>query len=91
MTYDGISKRTSPSCRSSQTRAPNHRYYGESLPFGTTAASYSNHGLRFLTVEQALADMSAVLTRKVELFGCASESPALLNAFVWDDKSLRCL
>lgn len=36
-----------------------HRYYGKSYPFGPNA-SYSNEGLRFLTVEQAMADFNAI-------------------------------
>ena len=46
-----------------------HRYYGQSLPFG--AASYGDRQLRFLTVEQALADMSDLLANKQRLLGCA--------------------
>ena len=36
-----------------------HRYYGKSYPFGPKA-SYTNEGLRFLTVEQAMADFHSI-------------------------------
>ena len=36
-----------------------HRYYGASLPFGN--ASQTPVGLRFLTIEQALADYAGVI------------------------------
>ncbi|RYY34691.1 hypothetical protein EON62_03065, partial [archaeon] len=36
-----------------------HRYYGESMPFG--AASYNNNNLAYLSSEQALADYAALL------------------------------
>ena len=36
-----------------------HRYFGESLPFGNE--SYTNENLRFLTVENDLADCVAIL------------------------------
>eukprot|EP00037_Helgoeca_nana_P010846 m.96299 g.96299 ORF g.96299 m.96299 type:complete len:540 (-) comp20459_c1_seq3:129-1748(-) len=50
-----------------------HRYYGDSLPFPTAAESYSNEGLRYLTVEQALADMSDVLSLKQSLLNCSDD------------------
>jgi hypothetical protein len=52
-----------------------HRYYGESLPFGN--ASYATAAaLRFLTIEHALADMSAFLADKRRLFGCGAARAA---------------
>ncbi|CAI7875436.1 unnamed protein product [Closterium sp. NIES-53] len=42
---------------------PEHRYYGESMPFGTEKESFSNASTRaFLTTEQAMADMAVFLT-----------------------------
>ena len=38
-----------------------HRYYGQSLPFGSNA-SFTPTGLQWLTHEQALADYTALLT-----------------------------
>ena len=40
-----------------------HRYYGESMPFGSTEAAYATPDSRaFLTAEQALADAALLLT-----------------------------
>lgn len=42
---------------------PEHRYYGESMPFGSQEAAYKDgDSLAFLTSEQALADFVALLT-----------------------------
>ncbi|GMH90730.1 hypothetical protein TL16_g11853 [Triparma laevis f. inornata] len=48
-----------------------HRYYGESLPFGEVE-SFSNEGLRYLTIEQALADYSLFISALPDLIGCES-------------------
>ena len=40
-----------------------HRYYGESMPFGSVEAAYATPDTRaFLTAEQALADAALLLT-----------------------------
>lgn len=40
-----------------------HRYYGESLPFGSKEKAYNNSkSLAYLTAEQALADYAVLLT-----------------------------
>ncbi|KAF8034270.1 hypothetical protein BT93_C0538 [Corymbia citriodora subsp. variegata] len=42
---------------------PEHRYYGESLPFGSREEAYKNAAtLSYLTAEQALADFSVLIT-----------------------------
>nr|AIA26578.1 serine protease [Cicer arietinum] len=42
---------------------PEHRYYGESVPYGSKDEAYKNATtLSFLTAEQALADFSVLLT-----------------------------
>ena len=45
-----------------------HRYYGDSLPFGN--ASFTNDNLVFLTIEQALADLSETIRALPALLGC---------------------
>eukprot|EP00944_MAST-04C_sp_MAST-4C-sp1_P015765 g15765.t1 len=49
-----------------------HRYYGVSLP----DATLSSEGLRYLTIEQALADTTVFLSNKNTLFGCADDKDA---------------
>ncbi|KAF8766217.1 hypothetical protein HU200_007723 [Digitaria exilis] len=40
-----------------------HRYYGESMPFGSKAKAYNNSkSLAYLTAEQAIADFAVLLT-----------------------------
>jgi len=47
-----------------------HRYFGQSLPFGDR--SYGTAEMRYLTIEQALADMTDLLAQKEQLFGCTA-------------------
>lgn len=47
-----------------------HRYYGTSTPFGPNA-SFTPEGLRFLTIEQALADYSEVILSLPRILGCS--------------------
>ena len=49
-----------------------HRYYGVSMPKPTT----SSEDLRFLTIEQALADTTIFLSKKHEIFGCENNKDA---------------
>ena len=51
-----------------------HRYYGESLPFGSDK-SFTTEGLQWLTVEQALADYTQVIAALPGLLGCAGTGP----------------
>ena len=40
-----------------------HRYYGESMPFGSKAKAYNNSkSPAYLTAEQAIADFAVLLT-----------------------------
>lgn len=40
-----------------------HRYYGESMPFGSKEKAYNNsRSMAYLTAEQALADYAVLLT-----------------------------
>jgi lysosomal Pro-X carboxypeptidase len=40
-----------------------HRYYGESMPFGSKDKAYNNsRSLAYLTAEQALADYAVLIT-----------------------------
>ncbi|KAB5547490.1 hypothetical protein DKX38_010896 [Salix brachista] len=42
---------------------PEHRYYGESVPFGSREVAYKNAStLSYLTAEQALADFAVLIT-----------------------------
>lgn len=50
-----------------------HRYYGESLPFGPNA-SFAGDGLRYLSIEHALADYSAFIEALPTILGCAGAS-----------------
>ena len=53
-----------------------HRYYGESLPFG--AASFQMPHLRYLSHEQALADYAVVLREVKASVGADPESPVVV-------------
>ena len=45
-----------------------HRYYGQSLPFGNE--SFSPENLQFLSIEQALADYASIIAALPALLGC---------------------
>ncbi|WCJ32073.1 Lysosomal Pro-X carboxypeptidase [Euphorbia peplus] len=53
---------------------PEHRYYGESMPYGSRGIAYSNATtLAYLTAEQALADFAVLVTdlkRNLSAEGC---------------------
>ncbi|CAB4314435.1 unnamed protein product [Prunus armeniaca] len=53
---------------------PEHRYYGESMPYGSKDEAYKNAStLSFLTAEQALADFAVLITelkRNLRAEGC---------------------
>ncbi|XP_030479798.1 uncharacterized protein LOC115697039 [Cannabis sativa] len=53
---------------------PEHRYYGESMPFGSGEEAYKNAStLSYLTAEQALADFAVLITelkRNFSAEGC---------------------
>ncbi|KAM1091460.1 hypothetical protein ACFX13_019236 [Malus domestica] len=53
---------------------PEHRYYGESMPYGSEEEAYKNAStLSFLTAEQALADFAVLITelkRNLSAEGC---------------------
>ena len=53
-----------------------HRYYGESLPFGGSADKYNASALRWLSLEQALADY-ATLIYELKLQLNATSSPVV--------------
>ncbi len=50
--------------------ASEHRYFGESLPFGNESFTPTN--LHYLTVENTLADYAAIVQHVRELFGAVS-------------------
>ncbi|KAL9668470.1 hypothetical protein QQ045_006004 [Rhodiola kirilowii] len=57
---------------------PEHRYYGESMPFGSRDEAYKNAStLAYLTAEQALADF-AVLVTSLKKDLSAESSPVVL-------------
>ncbi|XP_062144209.1 uncharacterized protein LOC133851689 [Alnus glutinosa] len=57
---------------------PEHRYYGESMPYGSRDEAYKNATtLSYLTAEQALADF-AVLLRELKRNLSAEASPVVL-------------
>lgn len=45
-----------------------HRFYGQSLPFGNS--SFTNEALQLLSIEQALADYAEVIAALPKLIGC---------------------
>ena len=50
-----------------------HRYYGTSLPFMPANQSFTNEGLQWLTVEQALADYATFIVALPSLLGCSGK------------------
>ncbi|KAL9241752.1 hypothetical protein vseg_015822 [Gypsophila vaccaria] len=57
---------------------PEHRYYGESMPYGSKEQAYKDHTtLSYLTAEQAIADY-AVLLRDLKRNLSAEGSPVVL-------------
>lgn len=55
-----------------------HRYYGESMPHGSTSEAYRNAStLSYLTAEQALADY-AILLRNLKKELSAEDCPVVL-------------
>lgn len=55
-----------------------HRYYGESMPYGSKEEAYKNStSLAYLTAEQALADYALLLTELKRQFS-AEASPVVL-------------
>uniref|UniRef100_A0AAQ5WXA2 Lysosomal Pro-X carboxypeptidase n=1 Tax=Amphiprion ocellaris TaxID=80972 RepID=A0AAQ5WXA2_AMPOC len=53
-----------------------HRYYGESLPFGQDSYSDSKH-LNYLTAEQALADFAVLIQNLKNTLPGAQQSPVI--------------
>ncbi|KAM9820309.1 lysosomal Pro-X carboxypeptidase [Neosynchiropus ocellatus] len=53
-----------------------HRYYGESLPFGQDSYSDSKH-LNYLTSEQALADFAVLIQNLKQTVPGAADSPVI--------------
>ncbi|KAK9231402.1 hypothetical protein WN943_021636 [Citrus x changshan-huyou] len=57
---------------------PEHRYYGESMPYGSTEVAYQNATtLSYLTAEQALADFAVFITNLKQNLS-AEASPVVL-------------
>jgi len=55
-----------------------HRYYGESTPFGSAKEAYKDATtLSYLTAEQALADFSVLITDLKQNFS-AKDCPVVL-------------
>lgn len=55
-----------------------HRYYGESMPYGSTEVAYQNATtLSYLTAEQALADFAVFITNLKQNLS-AEASPVVL-------------
>lgn len=55
-----------------------HRYYGESMPFGSKDEAYKNAStLSYLTAEQALADFSVLVTELKQNLSC-KDCPVVL-------------
>ena len=48
---------------------PEHRFYGQSLPFGNN--SFSNENLKLLSIPHALADVAYFIQAKRKEFGCS--------------------
>ena len=52
-----------------------HRYYGESFPFGGAATALTPQNISYLTVEQAMADFNLLNVHLREKFNLAPSSP----------------
>jgi len=55
---------------------PEHRYYGESIPFGPVKA-YEQQNIRYLTIEQALQDYYTIIKAVMAQWNIPSTTPII--------------